>query len=161
MVDPATSGPIFRLIYGSHLRGPAHERKAELGRIFSTARSNNSRLGVTGALLVWHDTVVQALEGAEPVVRELYATIHQDVRHERVAILEATNVPGRAFGRWTMARVADVQDEPDIPLLMNRDKGGISPAAPRPSTPGQEAVVATMRDYARGTARTSGRQLSW
>jgi hypothetical protein len=52
-----------------------------------------------------------------------------------------------------MARVADEEDEPDIPLLMNRDKGGISPAAPRPSTPGQEAVVATMREYARASAQ--------
>src|SRR3954454_20699107 len=153
MVDPGTSGPIFRLIYSSRLRVPAHERKAELGKIFSSARSNNKKLGVTSALLLCHDTVSQALEGDEPVVRELYATIHQDVRHERVEILEATNVPGRAFGRWSMARVADEEDEPDIPLLMNRDKGGISPAAPRPSTPGQEAVVATMREYARASAQ--------
>ncbi|MDD7969427.1 BLUF domain-containing protein [Actinomycetospora lemnae] len=153
MADPATSGAVFRLIYSSHLRVPPHERKAQLGAIFSTARSNNSRQGVTGALLVWHDNIVQALEGDEAVVRELYDTIHHDPRHERVTVLEEGTVPERVFGRWSMARVSDEDDEPDIPLLMNRDKGGISPAAPRPTTPAQDAVVATMREYARGSAQ--------
>ena len=155
MTDPATDapGPVFRLIYSSHLRIPAHERKAELGAIFSTARSKNTRAGITGALLVWHDHVVQALEGDETVVRDLYSTIYEDIRHERVTILEATTVPERVFGRWSMARVSDDEDQPDIPLLMNRDKGGISPAAPRPTTPEQDEVIATMREYARASAQ--------
>jgi hypothetical protein len=150
MVDPATDapGPVFRLIYSSHLRIPEHQRKAELGAIFSTARSKNTKSGVTGALLVWHDHVVQALEGDETVVRALYDTIYEDPRHERVRVLEAGDVPQRVFGRWSMARVSD-DDRPDIPLLMNRDKGGISPAAPRPTTPEQDEVIATMREYAR------------
>jgi hypothetical protein len=153
MADAETTGPIFRLMYSSHLRIPAHERKAQLGAIFSTARSNNRQQGVTGALLVWHDSVVQALEGDEATVRELYDVIRRDPRHERIAVLEEGTVPERTFGRWSMARVADEDDEPDIPLLMNRDKGGISPAAPRPTTPEQDALIATMREYARGSAQ--------
>jgi hypothetical protein len=153
MANAATAGPVFRLIYSSRLRIPEHERKAQLGAIFSTARSNNARQGVTGALLVWHDNVVQALEGDEATVRELYDTIRRDTRHERITLLEEGMVPERTFGRWSMARVSDDDDGPDIPLLMNRDKGGISPAAPRPTTPEQDAVVATMREYARGSAQ--------
>jgi hypothetical protein len=69
------SGPVFRLIYRSRSRVGAAERKHQLGEIFSVARSSNKKLGVTGALLITDDEFVQTLEGAEPVVRELYAKI--------------------------------------------------------------------------------------
>jgi hypothetical protein len=48
-----------------------------------------------------------------------------------------------------MARVSD-DGQPDIPLLMNVDKGGASPAAPRPTTPEQESILDFMRDSIRG-----------
>ena len=48
-----------------------------------------------------------------------------------------------------MARVGD-EDQPDIPLLMDRDKGGITPAARRPTTSEQDAVLESMRDHVRG-----------
>ena len=153
MVDtPAASETVFRLIYRSRMRIAAEARKSELGEIFSIARSNNKRLGVTGALLVWDEFFVQTLEGDETVVRDLYDRIHRDARHERVAIISEDPAAERVFGRWSMARVGD-GDEPDIPLLMNRDKGGISPAAPRPTTPDQEAVLGDMREAARSGAQ--------
>jgi FAD-dependent sensor of blue light len=153
MVD-TTAAPetVFRLVYRSHMRIAPDVRKSELGEIFSVARSNNKRLGVTGALLVWDEFFVQTLEGDEAVVRDLYDRIHRDARHERVAIISEDPAAPRVFGRWSMARVGD-EDEPDIPLLMNRDKGGISPAAPRPTTPDQEAVLDGMREAARSGAQ--------
>lgn len=51
-----------------------------------------------------------------------------------------------------MARVSDDEDKPDIPLLRNVDKGGISPTAGRPTTPDQDAPLDKMRDAARGDA---------
>jgi hypothetical protein len=144
------SGPVFRLVYRSHLRVPEHQRKAELGAIFSTARSKNKHKGVTGALLIWGEEIVQALEGDEETVRDLYRTIHRDPRHERVAVLETLEATERVFGRWSMARVSD-EDQPDIPLLMDRDKGGITPAARRPTTPEQDAVLDAMREHVRGS----------
>ncbi|MCD2195730.1 BLUF domain-containing protein [Actinomycetospora endophytica] len=143
------SGPVFRLVYRSHLRIPSHQVKAELGAIFSRARSNNKREGITGALLVWGDHVVQTLEGEETAVRGLYDTIHRDARHEQVTILETVPETERVFGRWSMARVGD-EDEPDIPLLMDRDKGGITPAQRRATTTEQDAVLDAMRDHVRG-----------
>lgn len=141
----------FRLLYRSHMRIPPEKRKAELGAIFSSARSNNKRRGVTGALLVWHDYFVQVLEGDESEVRSLFEAIDHDPRHERVAILDE-KVAERVFGRWSMARVSDDGDH-DIPLLMNRDKGGISPAAPRSTTAEEEALLAEMREHARVPAQ--------
>ena len=144
MTDAASgdSGPVFRLIYHSRSRIPASERKRELGDIFSTARSGNKKIGVTGALLITDDEFVQTLEGPERVVSELYAQIYKDKRHEHVRLLESGEVPERVFGRWAMARVS-VEGEPDIPLIAHRD--GISPAASRGSSPGQEAVLDVMR----------------
>lgn len=135
----------FRLIYRSHMRIPRERRKAVLGNIFSVARSNNKEQDITGALLVTDDSFVQALEGDQSAVRQLYGVIVRDVRHERVELLDEQYVDERVFGRWSMAKVAE-DGEPDIPLLMNRDKGGISRAAARPTTDDQEAVLGFMRD---------------
>ena len=82
------------------------------------------------------------------MVRELYAKINKDKRHGHVELLESGDVSGRVFGRWAMAKVA-ADGEPDIPLLTNVDKGGISPAQPRPGTEAQEAVLAVMRQSLR------------
>ncbi len=139
-----TDMPTFRLIYRSHNRIATHQRKAELGAIFSAARSTNAELGVTGALLMSGDWFVQALEGEEDVVRELYGRIAKDVRHEQVAEIESGKVEARVFGRWAMARVA-ADGEHDIPLLANAAKGGITPAAPRPTTPEQDELLDFMR----------------
>ena len=139
-----TDTPTFRLIYRSHNRIPNDRRKAELGAIFSAARSTNKRLGVTGALLTSGDWFVQTLEGDEAVVRDLYARIGKDSRHERVVEIASGEVDGRVFSRWAMARVS-ADGEHDIPLLANAAKGGITPAAPRPTTPEQEEVLDFMR----------------
>jgi hypothetical protein len=142
------SEPVFRLIYHSHCRIPPTERKYQLGEIFSVARSMNKKTGITGALLITDDQFVQTLEGPEPVVRKLYDRIRRDQRHERCELLEARDVPGRVFGKWAMAKVA-ADGEPDIPLLTNIDKGGISPAQPGPVTEAQENVLAFMRQSLR------------
>jgi hypothetical protein len=139
-----TETPTFRLIYRSHNRIPTDKRKAELGAIFSTARSTNKRLDVTGALLTSGDWFVQALEGDEAVVRDLYARIGKDARHERVVEIESGPVEQRVFSRWAMAKVS-ADGEHDIPLLTNAAKGGITPAAPRPTTPEQDEVLDRMR----------------
>jgi len=150
MTETATgnSGPVFRLIYRSRSRIGAAERKYQLGEIFSVARSSNKKLDVTGALLITDDEFVQALEGPESVVRMLYLKISKDERHGHLELLESGDVSGRVFGRWAMAKVA-ADGEPDIPLLTNVDKGGISPAQPRPGTEAQEAILDVMRQWLR------------
>ena len=150
MTDTAAgdSGPVFRLIYRSHSRIGTTERKQQLGEIFSVARSANKKLGVTGALLIDDDQFVQTLEGPEPAVRDLYTKISKDRRHEHVELLESGDAAGRVFGRWAMAKMA-ADGEPDIPLLTNVNKGGISPAQPRPATEAQEAVLGRMRQSLR------------
>ena len=51
MVEQGT----FRLMYRSRSRIPEADRKIELGALFSTARRNNKKSGLTGALLLTGD----------------------------------------------------------------------------------------------------------
>ncbi len=144
--DVDQAEPVFRLTYRSHSLIAPSAQRAELGAIFTTARRNNRRLGVTGALVISDDAFVQALEGDEAVVRNLYDTISHDERHESVSVLEEQTVPARIFGRWAMAKVA-ADDGPDIRLLSNASRGVIVTAPGDPTiTTEQETVLAFMRD---------------
>jgi hypothetical protein len=140
--------PVFRLIYRSESRVPSDQRRVELGDVFTTSRRNNKRLGVTGALMVSDDSFVQTLEGDEPVVRDLYARIAEDARHEQVTLLKEEFVGERTFGRWAMAKVSE-DGGSDIRLLSNAQKGAIVavPGADPAITAEQEAVLASMRDW--------------
>jgi hypothetical protein len=138
---------VFRLVYRSHSVIPAESRRAGLGEIFTTARRNNKALDVTGALMISDDAFVQVLEGDEPAVRGLYATINGDDRHRDVTLLKEETVADRAFGRWAMAKVAD-DGGSDIRLLSNAAKGVIValPGADAPATAEQEDLLAFMRE---------------
>jgi|SRR5664279_3091047 len=141
----ADAGPVFRLIYNSHSRIASDQTSSELGDIFTTARRNNRRLGITGALVVTDDAFVQALEGDEPAVRTLYDGICRDARHDRVTVLEEGLVDGRAFGRWAMAKVAEGGGA-DIRLLSNATRGTIVAAGEdHHVTPEQEQILTFMR----------------
>ena len=149
MSSPApTPGPgsIFRLIYRSRNKIPEEQRKAELGRLFSAARSSNKQQHITGALLVQGDWFAQVLEGDEVAVSALFADIEIDPRHEDVSVIESGRAGPRVFARWAMARVS-ADGQPDIPLIAHED--GISPAAGRGTTPDQEAILAIMRQAIR------------
>ena len=149
MSDATTgTGPphVFRLMYRSRNVVPPEQRKTELGVLFTAARSNNKRQGITGALLVFEDWFVQVLEGEEQTVRTLFARIQQDPRHDSVTLLESDPVATRVFARWAMAEVAD-DGGADIPLIAHAD--GISPAAGRGTTPEQDAVLDLMRSAVR------------
>lgn len=143
---------VYRLLYRSHNLIPDDRRRAELGELFSAARSHNKKNGITGALLLFDDTFVQTLEVDEEQVQALLARIQADSRHDSLEILDTSLVAGRVFARWAMAKVADDDESPDIPLIAHVE--GIHRAAPRgDTTPDQEAVLEVMRGAARGRQR--------
>jgi hypothetical protein len=141
------SSGTFRLMYRSHSRLPEDSRRAELGDIFSVARSNNKKQDITGALLLTQNWFVQTLEGDETAVRDLFARIEADSRHDQVSVLEARSVDGRVFSRWAMAKVAE-DGEPDIPLIAG--PRGATVAAGHHTTSEQDEVLETMRAAAQG-----------
>ncbi|MDD7934983.1 BLUF domain-containing protein [Actinomycetospora straminea] len=138
---------VFRLAYRSSTTMERENRPAELEEIFELSRRKNTDLGLSGALLVWDDTFVQVLEGDETTVRDLYATIVADPRHEDVVLIEAGTVDGRVFGHWSMAHVSD-DEGADLPAARGDEAPDVPHAVPRLQDERQEMVLDLMREYA-------------
>jgi hypothetical protein len=128
-------------MYRSRDRVPAEDRDNELGALFASSRSNNEKRGITGALLLGGQWFVQVLEGDEPAVRSLFATIQGDPRHDLVEVLFEGPTDDRTFAHWSMAKVA-VSDG-DLPLIAQISE--ISPAGLRTMTPEKNRVFEVMR----------------
>lgn len=75
----------------------------DLDELLSESRTKNRADGVTGMLLAENGRFLQALEGAEPVVRDLMDRIARDGRHEHVRVLVEEPIRARRFPDWAMA----------------------------------------------------------
>lgn len=73
-----------------------------LAGILSTARLNNARNDVTGALICREDIYLQLLEGPAQKVEKTFEHISQDDRHVEVQVLVRCEVEDRLFPDWTM-----------------------------------------------------------
>ena len=97
----------------------------EIGRILASARRNNARLGVTGALVYSDGCFAQVLEGEREHVEAVFESIQCDPRHRDVTILHLHEVERRSFGEWSMAfgGIAGVSAQPAGPAdgLVGRD----------------------------------------
>jgi len=76
---------------------------AEIASILAVARSNNSRIGVTGALLFSNGCFAQVLEGPLDEVESVFEHIECDPRHRDVTILHFKPIEARTFSAWSMA----------------------------------------------------------
>lgn len=138
---------VFRLVYRSRTTMGSENRPAELDEIFEVSRRKNHELGLSGALLVWQDVFVQVLEGEEAAVRDLYATITSDQRHEQVETLDEGVVSARAFGQWAMAHVSDAEGA-DLPAARGAEAIDSPHAIPRLEDRRQAMLLDLMREYA-------------
>jgi hypothetical protein len=64
--------------------------------------TNNARDGVTGMLLYGNETFLQALEGEEGVVDDLYKKIQNDPRHSNIQFLHRRTIQCRQYSDWSM-----------------------------------------------------------
>lgn len=99
------SQPLFSLAYFSRnaIEGTADEMESAIAAILASARRNNARHGVTGALLFSDGCFAQVLEGAREDVEMVFETIQCDPRHSDVTIMHLHEVDERSFGAWSMA----------------------------------------------------------
>jgi hypothetical protein len=97
--------PLFSLAYFSRnaINGSADEMQSAIAAILASARRNNGRHGVTGALLFSDGCFAQVLEGTREEVEMVFETIQCDTRHKDVTIMHLHEVPQRSFGSWSMA----------------------------------------------------------
>jgi hypothetical protein len=90
---------MIKLIYSSR---PFGFDDASLNGILLTARRNNARDEITGALICRHDLYLQLLEGPKAVVEARYLAIARDNRHLEVVKRVARPVTDRMFPSWAM-----------------------------------------------------------
>lgn len=96
---------LYSLAYFSRncIRGTPDDVEAGIRQILASARRNNARVGVTGALLFSDGCFAQVLEGAREDIEAVFENIECDPRHSEVTILHLHPIPERSFGQWSMA----------------------------------------------------------
>ena len=91
--------PMSQLIYTSR---PFGFDETVLDNILVSARANNVRLGITGALICRADLFLQLLEGPREAVTATLARILRDDRHVDVAVAYCGDTTDRLFPHWSM-----------------------------------------------------------
>jgi hypothetical protein len=76
--------------------------RATLAGILLTARRNNGRDGITGALLCRDDLYLQLIEGPANAIDSAFARIAADDRHCDVTLLLSRAIGERLFPQWEM-----------------------------------------------------------
>jgi len=101
------SESIHRLVYYSRNRtvSSTEDMSATISQILQSARRNNARAGVTGALMFNAGCFAQVLEGPKDAVEHTFERIQQDERHGDVSVLGFGPVTERAFEGWSMGYV--------------------------------------------------------
>lgn len=94
---------LTQLIYASR---PFGFDESILTAILFSARRNNRRNGVTGALICRADLFVQMLEGPRDVVTTTFDRILRDDRHIEVMCVGSHDIETRMFPDW------DMRDDP-------------------------------------------------
>lgn len=91
---------MLRLIYSSH--AVREMTVPDLEQILAVSRARNALAGITGLLLYRDGIFLQCLEGDEMAVRQTYARIQRDRRHDRLLHLIEERSDERRFPHWAM-----------------------------------------------------------
>jgi hypothetical protein len=111
--DPG-AGTLYCLSYVSTQRQPMSG--AALRDLLEQARGFNVNHDISGLLLHRNDSFFQILEGEETVIKDLYARIASDTRHQRLEIVAEGPIEHREFADWQMAFIdLDGQDLSALP----------------------------------------------
>jgi thioredoxin-like negative regulator of GroEL len=96
---------IYKLVYCSRncINTTPEQTVAEIQQILNCARTNNAKVGVTGALLFSSDIFAQVLEGPSKAVEGIFEKIQRDPRHSDVIVLQSEHTEARDFPEWSMA----------------------------------------------------------
>lgn len=75
----------------------------DISDILKTSQQWNSKHEITGCLLYYNNQFIQIIEGNKSAVKNLYANIEKDIRHNNIIILAENEKNERAFENWSMA----------------------------------------------------------
>lgn len=91
---------LYQLVYVSAATDLFEED--ELHDILTVSRRNNQKRGITGMLLYHDGGFIQALEGPQDEVLDLYRKIERDPRHNHAIKLLNGPIEARNFPEWKM-----------------------------------------------------------
>jgi Sensors of blue-light using FAD len=97
------SCPMYYLTYVSSAVRPF--TPDELYALLEVCKRNNARDGITGMMLYKDGNFMQVLEGHETVVRQTYARIAMDPRHNGLITLQEAPQKMPQFPDWSMGFV--------------------------------------------------------
>jgi hypothetical protein len=90
--------------------------RAELDRILTTSRRNNTAWAISGMLLYKDGNLMQLLEGEKRAVNGLFGRIERDPRHHDLTMIWQGTEDRRQFPGWSMAfRDLDGPDAANTP----------------------------------------------
>lgn len=96
-----------RLIYASQwAEGVREDAHHVLQAIVGRSIQKNREADVTGFLISQNGVFMQALEGPDRAVAEIFGRIAGDERHSAIQVLSDEEVAERQFRRWSMAGAA-------------------------------------------------------
>ncbi len=98
---------LIQLTYAS--RPSLTFKNEEMDDILTASKRNNTRVGVTGALLYANGIFLQQLEGDRTEVNRLYHRILKDPRHRDPVILSFAEINSRRFTSWAMGSLAPLE----------------------------------------------------
>jgi Sensors of blue-light using FAD len=75
----------------------------DLHKLLEAARRSNHRDGITGMLLYFEGSFIQAIEGPSDRVQQLFERLERDPRHYQVIKLVHERIAQRQFPHWSMA----------------------------------------------------------
>jgi Sensors of blue-light using FAD len=104
---------LMHLIYAST---PFGFDNPTLNQILSVARRNNTRDGITGALICRGDLYLQMLEGPRAAVTASFHKILGDDRHADVVLISCGDIKTRMFPDWHM------KDDPARSWMWTQDE---------------------------------------
>jgi hypothetical protein len=95
---------LLRLVYFSRniMEGGQDAVVEQVEQILASARRNNLRTGVTGALLFNSGVFTQVLEGRREDIETTFKNIQQDKRHRDIQLLSIVPIKTRVFPNWSM-----------------------------------------------------------
>jgi len=95
----------------------------DLSVMLNHIREKNTRLKISGMLLYKDGNFLQALEGPDDAVQDVFKTICADNRHKGLLLLLEEQIEQRRFADWSMAfhNLSDpsLQDVPGYSTFMN------------------------------------------
>ncbi len=93
--------PLHAIVYVSSAIHKLTE--AELDHLLERSRTRNAREDVTGLLLYGDGNFMQYIEGPQPALNAIFASIKRDPLHRDIIELMNEPVAAREFPGWSMA----------------------------------------------------------